>query len=94
MKDKNLDEIGLIKKGIENAVHSIEGEIQRLIGDYSRIKGRQDSLEDNFHSIKSNSAIKERNNAEIQKKKFHSIALEMSALSDVVGRKMNEYISR
>jgi hypothetical protein len=94
IKDKNLNEIGLIKKGIENAVRSIEGEIHRLIGDYSRVKGRQDSLEDNVHSIKSNLAVKERNNAEIQKKKFHSCALEMNTLSDAVGRRMNEYISR
>jgi hypothetical protein len=75
------------------ALSTVEKEVQRMITDISRLKGRQDSLDGSYHSLQSTVAVREKRAEEAHKKAISFYKQEMGTVMDTVGKRMNEYLT-
>ena len=75
------------------ALSAVEKEVQRMITDISRLKGRQDSLDGSYHSLQSTVAVREKRAEEAHKKAISFYKQEMGTVMDTVGKRMNEYLT-
>jgi hypothetical protein len=75
------------------ALSTVEKEVQRMITDISRLKGRQDSLDGSYHSLQSTVAVREKRAEEAHKKAISFYKQEMGTVMDTVGKRMNDYLT-
>lgn len=74
-------------------IPAVKKEVQIMIGEFCRLKGRQDSIEGNYHTLQSAVNLREKKAEESHRQAIRTCKQDMASVIDTVGRRMNEYLS-
>ena len=74
-------------------IPAVEKEMKRIISEFARLKGRQDSIDSSYHILKDAAGLREKRAEEAHKRAISSYKLEMGNVMDTVGKRMNDYLS-
>ena len=74
-------------------IPAVEKEVERMIVDFSRLKGRQDSLEGNYHALQNAVNLREKRAVESHRRAISACKQDMATVMDTVGRRVNDLLS-
>ena len=72
---------------------AVEKEVARMITEFSKLKGRQECLEDKYRDLHSGVAIREKRAEDAHRRAIATYKKEINTVIDATGKRINDYLS-
>lgn len=92
-RSSGMDNRSQAHAGTDDIVPAVEKEVARVMNEFSKLKSRQEMLEDKYRDLHSGVALREKRAEEAHRRAISSYKKEMHSVVDAVGRRINDYLS-
>jgi hypothetical protein len=85
--------VGALRSEAETTIlPAVEKEVARMVTEFAKLKGRQESLEDRYRELHSGVAVREKRAEEAHRRAVAAYKKEVQAVVDAVGRRVNAFL--